>query len=74
MIKLGVDDKFFIEDDNDLILVDEIDLDLNMVKNNFIVLEGTRFFVDYENNNIDKANSRVVVTMSFNIESVNEVD
>jgi hypothetical protein len=74
MIELDVDDKFFIEHDGDLILIDEMELNPNMIKNNFIALEGTRFFVDYEENNIDKANSRVVVTMSFNIESINEVD
>lgn len=75
-MKLDVADKFFIQDDDceDLILVDEIRIDQNMIKNNFILLRGTRFFVDWDENNIDKANSRVELSVSFNIEDIGEVE
>ena len=73
-MKLDVTEKFFIEDDDDdLILIDVIEIDQNMIKNNYMTLKGTRFFVDYVNNNIDKANCRVKVQISFDIEDINEV-
>lgn len=74
MIKLHVEEKFFIEGDSGLILVDEVKIDPDMIKNNYIEFKGTRFFVDYEDNNIDKAKSRVSIMISFTIEDVNEVD
>ena len=49
-------DKFFIEDEDDnLILITSMKIEQNMVKNRFLLLEGTRFYVDYESNSIDEA-------------------
>lgn len=75
MMELGITDKFFIQDDDEnLILVDEINIIQDMIKNNYMTLRGTRFYVDYETNNIDKANSRVEVQISFDIEDISEVE
>ena len=77
MAKLNYNDKFFIIDDDndgDLILVDEIEIDLNMIKTNYVILRGTRFFVDYDENNIDKDKRRVELLVSFTVEDINEVE
>ena len=48
-MELGITDKFFIQDDDEnLILVDEINIIQDMIKNNYMTLRGTRFYVDYE--------------------------
>ena len=74
-MELSITDKFFIQDDDEnLILVDEINIIQDMIKNNYMTLRGTRFYVDYKTNNIDKANSRVEVQISFDIEDISEVD
>lgn len=71
-MKLSPEDKFFIEDENDgsLILVTEIELDPNLLKNNYLVFKGNRFYVDYETNEIDKEVGQVEVSVSFNIEGI----
>ena len=74
-MELSITDKFFIQDDDEnLILVDEINIIQDMIKNNYMTLRGTRFYVDYKTNNIDKANSRVEVQISFDIEDISEVE
>ena len=74
-MKLSSQNKFFINNDNEyLILVTEIEIDQNMIKNNFITMKGTRFFVDYESNEIDKGKDEVIVSVSFDVEGIYEDD
>lgn len=71
-MKLLPEDKFFIEDENDgsLVLINEINLDPNMIKNMYMIMKGTRFYVDYEIDEIDKDVNEVEVSVSFNIEGI----
>lgn len=70
-MELNPSDKFFIEDEDDnLILITSMKIDQNMVKNRFLLLEGTRFYVDYESDEIDKAREKVVVSISFDVEDI----
>lgn len=71
-MKLNSEDKFFIEDDSDgsLILITEVELDPDMIKNRYLIMKGTRFYVDYESNEIDKENGEVEVSVSFNVEDI----
>ena len=71
-MKLNSEDKFFIEDDSDgsLILITEVELDSDMIKNRYLIMKGTRFYVDYESNEIDKENGEVEVSVSFNVEDI----
>lgn len=73
-MKLSTQDKFFIKDDNEnLILITEIVLNKDLIKNNFIEMKGVQFYVDYESNVIEKPNNPVEVTVSFNIQGIHEV-
>ena len=71
-MKLNSEDKFFIEDDSDgsLILITEVELDSDMIKNRYLIMKGTRFYVDYGSNEIDKENGEVEVSVSFNVEDI----
>lgn len=73
--KLEPENKFFLYDDDDnLILIEEIDVDPMMVVNGYMELKGSRFFVDYDGNDIEKAKCKVKVHISFDIEDIQEVD
>lgn len=73
-MKLGLFDKFFITDDEDnLILINEIKCPTEMSKNGWMEFRGTKFYVDYENETIEKGNS-CVVQMSFYVENIEEVE
>lgn len=73
--KLKEENKFFLYDDDDnLILIEEIDVDPMMVVNGYMELKGSRFFVDYKDNIIEKAKHKVRVQISFDIEDIQEVD
>lgn len=67
-------EKFFLEDESDgsMILVSEIEINPNMVKSNYLALKGTRFYVDYEEETIDKATGEVEVVISFSINGIYE--
>lgn len=70
-MELNPSDKFFIEDEDDnLILITSMKIEQNMVKNRFLLLEGTRFYVDYESNSIDEAKEKVEISISFNVEDI----
>lgn len=70
-MKLSPENKFFIEDKSDgsLILINEIVLDPEIIKVNFLEMKGTRFDVDYDADKI-RENGEVEVSISFNIEHV----
>lgn len=65
-------EKFFLEDEKDgsIILISEIEINPNMIKNNLLTLKGTRFNVDYEDEIIDKENGSVEVVIDFSINGV----
>lgn len=75
-MSLAIDpvEKFFLEDENDgsIILISKIEIDPNMIKNNYLILKGTRFYVDYENETIDKAIREVEVVIDFSINGIYE--
>jgi len=74
-MKLRVEDKFFIEDDDgNLILITSIDIDQNMIKNNWVEMKGTKFYVDYDSNSIDKSKLDVSVMISFNVETIEDLE
>lgn len=70
-MKLLPEDKFFIENKNDgsLILINEIVLNPELIKMNYLEMKGTRFDVDYDADKI-RENGEVEVSISFNIEHV----
>lgn len=73
-MKLSAQDKFFIKDDDGaLVLVTEIVLNEDIIKNNFLTMKGVLFYVDYESDKIDEARVPAEVTVSFNIEGIHEV-
>lgn len=71
---LKAEDKFFIEDDDgNLILINRIKIDQSMIKNNWLEMEGVKFYVDYKSDDIDKAKIDVSVSVSFNVENINDL-
>lgn len=73
-MKLSAQDKFFIKDDDGaLVLVTEIVLNEDMIKNNFLTMKGVLFYIDYDSNKIDEGRVPAEVTVSFNIENIHEV-
>lgn len=70
-MKLSPENKFFIEDKSDgsLILINEIVLDPEIIKVNFLEMKGTRFDVDYDADEI-RENGEVEVSISFNVEHI----
>lgn len=75
-MSLAIDpvEKFFLEDENDgsIILISKIEIEPNMIKNNCLTLKGTRFYVDYEDETIDKAIREVEVVIDFSINGIYE--
>jgi len=73
-INLKSEDKFFIKDDNeDLILVDKIEAFPDVTTNRIMFLIGQKFNVNYDDNEIDK-NKRVAIQISFEIDAISEIE
>jgi hypothetical protein len=70
-MKLLPENKFFIENENDgsLILINEIVLNPEIIKMNYLEMKGIRFDVDYDADKI-RENGEVEVSISFNIEYI----
>lgn len=73
-VNLKSEDKFFIKDDNeDLILVDKIEAFPDVTTNRIMFLIGQKFNVNYDDNEIDK-NKRVAIQISFEIDAISEIE